>query len=328
MLGTDQTLGAVALRGRRVLVTGARGFLGGALCRALSAGGAELYASSREHPLIDGDGGARWRRSDPADAAAAMTLIRDVAPEVIFHMSAAVNGSRNLAAVLPTFRDGLSSTVNLLTAAAEVGVDRFVLAGSVEARAQDGVPRSPYAASKAAATIYATMFGALFGLRCVDVRISMTYGPGQGDLKKLVPYVIEEARFGRSPSLGSGTRLADWIYVDDTVAALLAAADSPMAIGQSIELGTGILYRVQFENHGPGARPIADPRASLVPRTDMRLWFPNWTRFRCRNEPAARSWAVGRLSLRVMVCKRGPNGSAPGIIEGQPWSILLGSTCR
>jgi UDP-glucose 4-epimerase len=266
MLGTDQTLGAVALRGRRVLVTGARGFLGGALCRALSAGGAELYASSREHPLIDGDGGARWRRSDPADAAAAITLIRDVAPEVIFHMSAAVNGSRNLAAVLPTFRDGLSSTVNLLTAAAEAGVDRFVLAGSVEARAQDGVPRSPYAASKAAATTYATMFGALFGLRCVDVRISMTYGPGQGDLKKLVPYVIEEARFGRSPSLGSGTRLADWIYVDDTVAALLAAADSPMAIGQSIELGTGILTSVRevVERLVKLVNPAVQPRFGAV----------------------------------------------------------------
>ena len=61
------------------------------------------------------------------------------------------------------------------------------------------------------------------------------------------------------------------------------------------------------------------PRAATVAEPSM---------YRCRNGPAARSWAVGRLSLRVMVCKRGPNGSAPGIIEGQPWSILLGSTYR
>lgn len=256
-MGHDED--AAALRGRRVLVTGARGFIGGALCRALATAGADVHASSRSSPpgevppenragesgASESGGGLRWWRCDLADPDDAEALIRAAAPDLVFHMSAAVTGARDLSAVLPTFRDGLSSTVNLLTSAARSGVGRVVLAGSVEARAEGGTPRSPYAAAKAAAAEYGHMFGALFDLPCVDVRISMTYGPGQADPRKLVPYVIHEVRSGRSPKLGSGTRLADWTYIGDTTAALLAAATSPDAAGRSIEIGTGTLTSVR-----------------------------------------------------------------------------------
>jgi nucleoside-diphosphate-sugar epimerase len=245
--GSDDPILA-ALRGRSVLVTGARGFIGGALCRALLEAGAEVHGTTRGEIPQDEDSEAAplWWRCDPAVPGEIESLLRLTQPEIIFHMSAAVTGSRSVEAVLPTLRDNLVSTVNILLAAAGRGVERVVLAGSVEAHAApDEAPRSPYAASKAAATAYARLFDSLYDMRCVDIRIAMTYGPGQRDGSKLVPYVIEELRHGRAPHLGNGARLADWTYVDDIVSALVHAGVSKAALGRSIEVGTGITHSVR-----------------------------------------------------------------------------------
>jgi UDP-glucose 4-epimerase len=213
-------------QGRRVLVTGASGFIGTALCRRLAALGAEVHGSTR------GD--------------AVEHLARSARPEIVFHLSGAAIGTRDMAAVMPTLRDNLLSTVHLLLGTSALGIDRLVLAGSVEARPEpDASPRSPYAASKAMAAAYVRMFGTLYQTCCVDIRIAMGYGPGQRDPTKLVPYVINEVRAGRAPLLSNGSRLADWTYIDDIVSALLAAATSPDAVGQSIEIGTGVTSSVR-----------------------------------------------------------------------------------
>jgi UDP-glucose 4-epimerase len=279
------------IAGCRVLVTGASGFIGDALCRALVAAGAEVHGSTRGATPASSHDRMRWWRCDPADQQDAATLVQAVAPQVIYHLSAAVTGSRERSAVLPTLRDNLLSTIHLLLAASAVGVDRVVLGGSVEAWSEAGAPpRSPYAASKAAATAYAKMFDALYHTRCVDLRIAMTYGPGQRDASKLVPYVIEEVRAGRSPLLRDGSRLADWTYIDDVVAGLLAAATHPGALGRSIEIGTGVTRSVrevverivalvdptvQPRFGAMEARPFELERATdLAPARELLGWAP------------------------------------------------------
>jgi nucleoside-diphosphate-sugar epimerase len=171
-----------------------------------------------------------------------------VQPEFVFHLASYVEGARSLETVLPTFRDNLASTVHLLTAVAESGCRRLILASSSEepqVNEEGSFARSPYAAAKWASNIYGRMFYQLFQLPIVMPRIFMTYGPDQKDTKKLVPFVILQLLRGEIPMLSSGQRRADWIYVDDVVEGLLRAAVVPGIEGASFDLGTGLLVSVR-----------------------------------------------------------------------------------
>jgi nucleoside-diphosphate-sugar epimerase len=164
------------------------------------------------------------------------------------HMASHVSGARTVDAVLPTFHDNLSSTVNVLVAAHEVTCERVVLAGSVEEPEPAphlSVPHSPYAASKHAAGAYGRMFHALYGLSVTTLRVAMAYGPGQGDLNKLVPHVITSLLKGEAPILSSGDREVDWVYVDDVVDAFVCAATAPGVGGLTLDVGSGSLVTVR-----------------------------------------------------------------------------------
>jgi len=124
----------------------------------------------------------------------------------------------------------------------------MVLTNSVEEPDRgdpEAVPSSPYAASKFAASAYARMFHALYGLPTVVARVFMVYGPDQKDRRKLVPYTILKALDGEAPELSSGVRKVDWIYVDDVVDGLLQLGVKPGLEGETIELGSGRAHTVR-----------------------------------------------------------------------------------
>jgi nucleoside-diphosphate-sugar epimerase len=226
------------LRSQRVLVTGASGFIGAHLCRRLLSLGAELHAVSRAVRL-DEDG-ARWWQCDLASFDCVNEIIATVKPQVIYHLASHVAGSRGLSAVLPTLRANLVSTVNVMTAAAGVGCRRIVLAGSLEEPQESAaVPPSPYAAAKWAASGYARMFHAVYGMQITNLRIAMVYGPGQSDGTKLIPYVIGCLLRGEPPLISSGRREVDWIYVDDVVDAFLASGNNRVDGYVAVEIGSG-----------------------------------------------------------------------------------------
>ncbi len=237
-----------SLEGARALVTGATGFLGRHLLARLADRGAEVCATSRrtvEEPTLTAK--ASWRRVDLGDPRAVETLVREVRPDVVFHLASVVKGSRDRALVVPCFEANLASTVYLLDASADSGVQRFVQIGSLEEPPLDeppGVPASPYAAAKAAATSYGRMFAELYGLPVVVARVFMVYGPGAQDGNKLVPYVISRLLAHEEIELGDGVRLVDWIYVEDVVEGLLRLAVQPGIEGRQIDLGSGELVSI------------------------------------------------------------------------------------
>ncbi len=238
---------ATFARPQRALVSGASGFIGSRLCARLCALGFEVHGISRREvsPVQDG---IHWHRANLADFDSARAVVRAVRPDLFFHLASHVSGSRDLAALMPTFRDNLASTVHVLTALAETGCSRCVLAGSLEepdfGRGQI-VPGSPYAAAKGATSLYAGLFHELYGLPVAMARIFMVYGPGQRDTAKLVPYAIRSFLRGEQPSFSSGVRLVDWVYVDDVVEGLIALVRDPRAEGRTVDLGSGELYTVR-----------------------------------------------------------------------------------
>ena len=227
------------LSGRRTLVTGAAGFIGTAVCRALRRAGAEVHGVSRQPRSGEG---ISWWQADLADGDAVTEVFEVVRPELVFHLASHVMGTRSVDVVPQTFRDNLSSTVNLMTAASRADNPRVVMAGSMEEDHNgdaNGIPGSPYAAAKMAATTYARMFHALFGLPVVNLRIFMVYGPGQGDTTKLIPYVTTALLRGEHPRLTAGARKIDWVYVDDVVSAFISAAGCSVADGEPVDIGSG-----------------------------------------------------------------------------------------
>jgi len=178
----------------RVLITGARGFIGAHLCQRLVAAGAVVQGVSRHSNFAERPPNMEWLTVDLTDLGAVRQMMRTSAPDVVFHLAGHVTGSQALTDVEPTFTQNLTSTVNLLISAAETDRSRVLVAGSMhepDADDSEGIPSSPYAASKWACTAYARMFHRLYQFPVVIARPMMVYGPRQWDVTKLLPYVIK-----------------------------------------------------------------------------------------------------------------------------------------
>jgi UDP-glucose 4-epimerase len=242
-------------------VTGAAGFLGSHLCDALLACGADVYGVSRAERDVCG-GRVGWLRSDLDNEEQIERVLRAVRPDIVYHLAGHVTAAPEIEHVRPTFSSLLASTVHLLQHATELGCRRIVLVGSsTEPSAPGATPLSPYAAAKASATAYARMFHALYATPVVVARTTMAYGPRQSP-SKLIPSVVLPLLRGAAPRLSSGTMAADWIYVDDVAAGLVAAAAAPDAVGTEVDLGTGTQTSVRemvervVDLMRPSVRPV------------------------------------------------------------------------
>lgn len=232
----------------RVLVTGARGFIGAHLCRRLVDAGAIVEGVSSCTNFVGRSSDVVWSAVDMADRSAVSRMLQTLTPDVVFHLAGHVTGSQALGEVDSTFAKNLVSTVNLLTSAVEVGRCRVLLAGTMHEPEPDDpqeIPVSPYAASKLACTAYARMFHQLYGFPVVIARPMMVYGPGQWDRAKLLPHVITSLLNGTSPSVSSGTRRLDWVFVEDVVAGMMTLATAPVTYGRTVDLGSGVLTSIR-----------------------------------------------------------------------------------
>jgi nucleoside-diphosphate-sugar epimerase len=258
-----------ALAGRRVLVTGARGFLGRALVAELRAAGAVVTATTRAPEVAD------CVSCDLGDLAAVRALMSAAAPDSVVHLSSQADGRRDLALVPTTLHSETVAAVNVLTAATEQRLRRIILPASLEEPAPGAAPLSPYGAAKAATHLYARMFHAVYKTPVVMVRVFMAYGPGQAQWK-LVPATIASLQRGEPPRVESPDRRADWVYVDDVTAALVATLlAGPEVDGRILDVGSGSLTTIGdlvsqlCALVAPGLRPefgVGRPRGDVLVR--------------------------------------------------------------
>lgn len=231
--------------GQTVLVTGGSGFIGSALCRRLVSEDAEVHAISRTDRA---GGNLRWWKSDLGDYSKLKKLVTALRPKVIYHLAGKSSGVRELDMVAACFHANLATSVNVLTAATETGCERVILAGSMEepdADDDNAIPSSPYAVSKWAASAYARMFSTLYQTPVVNLRVFMTYGPGREDTRKLIPHVTLSLLRNKPPAISSGRRSIDWIFIDDLIDGMLAAARAPKLIGRTVDLGSGTAISIR-----------------------------------------------------------------------------------
>lgn len=256
------------LVGQRVLVTGASGFIGGHLVKALKSRGAEVYGVSRSDRR-GSPGPTQWLQANVEVLEDVERLWDTGRPDVVYHLSGTVNGAPDLDLLLPTYHGLLTSTVNLLHVATARGCRRLVLAASLEdadPRLGTHTPASPYAAAKTAMLEYARMCHERFGTPVVALRTFMAYGPGQPSWK-LIPATLRALLDGRNPELSSGQRELDWLYIADVVEAFLRAAHVPDIEGATLDVGSGRLISIRrlVEKLVGLVNPGIQPRFGMLP---------------------------------------------------------------
>jgi UDP-glucose 4-epimerase len=239
--------------GRRILVTGGAGFVGGAVARRLVDAGAQvtvlddLFTGQRETVPPE----ARFVEGSVTDARLVGELVADAA--LVFHLAA-----RNIIASTANPRDdyatNIGGTLNVLMAARETRPERVVYTSStsiygnprsIPINEDDGIVLlSPYAVSKLAGEHYCLAFYESYGVSVACVRYSNIYGPGQrpdNPYCGVVSKFLAAAYAGQPLSIhGDGEQTRDFTFIDDAVDATLLAAVQPRAEGDVFNVGTGI----------------------------------------------------------------------------------------
>lgn len=234
------------LRGKKILITGASGFIGQNLSKKLIDIGATVHGTSRYRYGSDPDlPGMFWWQGTFDDHGTARKILKKSRPDYIFHLAGDVTAANDQKHLLSTYSSLLTSTVNLLTEAVDMGCEKIILTGSsTEPLDLNQTPASPYAAAKLGTVIYGNLFQQLYKLPVVMIRPFMGYGPSQPRYK-ILPHVIMSILNGHTPKLTSGKWEVDWIYIDDLVEGILTASTHSQIYTTPLDLGSGKLTSVR-----------------------------------------------------------------------------------
>jgi len=248
-------------RGKKVLVTGAGGFIGSHLTEALVTAGATTTAMVRYNSgslignLAFGDADVLKEIRIVSGTIEDSDFVQRVVEgqDIVFHLAALIAIPYSYEAPRTYLRTNAEGTLNVLEAARRCGVARVVHTSTSEVYGtavrtpiDETHPlqgQSPYSASKIAADKLAESYYRSFATPVTTLRPFNTFGPRQS-ARAFIPTIISQALKRDEIRLGSLTPERDMTFVSDTVSGFMAAASTPGIEGETINLGTGKTYSV------------------------------------------------------------------------------------
>jgi len=239
-----------------VLVTGGAGFIGSNLADRLIREGARVrildnFSTGFRENLEEITGNFDLVEGDVADASVVASAVKGV--ETIFHEAALPSVPRSVEDPVSTHQACVEGTFNLLLAAKDAGVRRFVYAASSSAYGDQPTlpktetmapaPMSPYAVAKLTGEYYASAFYRVYGLETVSLRYFNVFGPRQNPSSPysgVISRFIDALMTGTRPVIyGDGEQSRDFTFIDNVVDANLRAASSASAPGLVMNAANG-----------------------------------------------------------------------------------------
>lgn len=284
---------------KKVLVTGAGGFIGSHLIERLVDLGADVtgfvrYNSRNDWGLLEIIPQHRLDSlqvvsGDLMDFDAVSSAVKDV--DIIFHLGSLISIPYSYNRPRDTIENNILSTLNILTAARDQGVEKVVHTSSSEVYGTAlYVPidekhplqgQSPYSASKIGADKIAESFYCSFDLPVATIRPFNTYGPRQS-ARAIIPTIITQAIKNEKILLGSLFPTRDYTYVRDTVNGFIKVAESSSSIGEVINIGSN--FEVSMGELAEKIAILLNKRISIIQDPSrvrplksevQRLWCDN-----------------------------------------------------
>lgn len=238
------------MKQKRVLVLGSSGFIGHALCKKLHTMGAELTCVDISNRKSFG----KFLELDITDKDAVRSAFSNK-PEFdyVFNLSGYIDHKAFFAGGRSVIDAHFVGVMNVLESVHIPSIQRFVQVGTsdeygdLEAPQREDLrerPISPYSSAKLGLTHLLEMLSRTENFPTTILRLFLVYGPGQGE-QRLVPQVIKACKEARSFPASLGEQLRDFAYIDDIVDGFIAAALSPDAVGQTINLASGKAVKIR-----------------------------------------------------------------------------------
>tara|TARA_Y100001958_G_C21247457_1_gene578804 strand:- start:1346 stop:2287 length:942 start_codon:yes stop_codon:yes gene_type:complete len=289
------------MENKNILITGGAGFIGSNIAETLLKKDVKsirildnLVTGKMENIqfLLDAHDNLEFMRGDIADLETCRNAVKGI--DVICHQAAIGSVPRSVKDPLTSHISNVNGFLNMLIAAKEEGIRRFVYASSSSVygdhpelpkqESKTGNVLSPYAATKAIDEIYAGVFTKCYGMECIGLRYFNIFGPRQdpdGAYAAVIPKFIKMMRAGKQPKInGDGSFSRDFTYVENAVQANILAltTTNTACCGEAFNIGAGgqttILAMVNVINKelGRNIQPIfGEQRAGDIPHSNADI---------------------------------------------------------
>jgi len=236
----------ITVKGKNILVTGVRGFVGNNLMQRLGQLGAHVYGishSSESKNII---------KANILDYTKVNSIVKDKKITICFHLAGEALVEAGQERPYDTFKTNIEGTLNMLEIGRVHGLERIVIASSSHVYGKNRVPyfegytprpSRPYETSKACMDLIAKSYADTFNLPVLIPRFVNIYGPGDLNFHRLIPKTIRNILEGKDPTMWGGDAIRDYLYIDDAIEAYVALGTIGIA-----KVGTNRIFNFGSNN--------------------------------------------------------------------------------